>query len=236
MAYHLGEALYAIDEIADALNVVAQAALQARGDTRLQDLLSRLCADEDATDASGSVDMAPERALASVTSRSSEMAFTGDLAQFNLIDLLEFLRLNRRTGYLRVVSSKGVGEIMLVEGRLVGATTTNIDRLGDVLIAQGTLSQISLDAAIEAQRLARDRTPLGRMLVEQGRLSTADLRTALQSQVQQTIADVLSWGDGQFAFEADETVRETVAHPDLELDTGSIMLEVLRLMDEGEPI
>ena len=233
VCYNLGDALYAIDETGEALSVLTRGALADRDDVRIQTLLARICQTEDGYD-SGSYDVQPERALVSINSRSSEMAFTGDLSQFNLIDLLEFLRLNRRTGALRMASRHGVGEIMLVEGRLVAATTTNTGRLGDILVDDGLLSVAELDSAMESQKLMAQATPLGRILLDANRVSPTELRRILSAQIQQTIAEVLKWGEGQFAFEADDTVRQAVAHPQLELDTSSIMLEVLRILDEAE--
>ncbi|MCA9543308.1 MAG: tetratricopeptide repeat protein, partial [Myxococcales bacterium] len=240
VAVQLGEALVAAEQFDDAVKVLARAVMSNRDDHRLHDLLGRIVGPAAAFD----LDDLPEDETAEVaqrpiTSPSSfeglardDAAIAGDLSQFNLVDLLEFLRLNRRTGILRTASKQGVGELMLVEGRLAGASTTNTERLGDRLAAAGLVHPDALDEAVALQHSMHEQEPLGRILLEREHVAPADLRKVIAEQVMGAITEIVGWESGRFAFEADELVRDRVLHPALELDTGQIMLDVLRLLDE----
>ncbi len=245
VAVQLGESLIDSEAFDDAVKVLARAVMSNREDHRLHDLLGRIVGpaaafdlgelpdDEDAPPIVARPAARPLSGPTSLSGITDDAAIAGDLSHFSLVDLLEFLRLNRRTGILRAASKHGVGELMLVEGRLAGASTTNTDRLGDRLAQAGFVRPEALAEAIALQQSLPEQEPLGRILLERGEVAPADLRQVIADQVMGAITEVMGWDSGRFAFEADELVRDRVLHPALELDTGQIMLDVLRMLDEA---
>lgn len=53
--------------------------------------------------------------------------FRGDLAQVGVVDLLQLLGMNRRTGVLGVTTSAGAGEVRLVDGQVVDAVYRRLE-------------------------------------------------------------------------------------------------------------
>jgi tetratricopeptide (TPR) repeat protein len=231
VAVHLGRVLADDNAVDEAVKVVARAIMSNREDARLHGLLSELMGEGPMPFALDLNDERPDTGPVTLDSLKGA-AFTGDLSEFNLVDLLEFLRLNRRTGKLRCAAKPGVGELLLVEGRLVGGTTTNTGRLGDRLRDSDLVAPAALEEAVALQQSMPEAPALGRILLEQGSVGPKDLREALFDQVMAAVKEIVGWAGGRFAFEADENVRHSLLHPDLELNTVQIMLEVVRIMDE----
>lgn len=53
--------------------------------------------------------------------------FRGDLQQVSVVDLLQLLGMNRRTGALTITTASGVGEVRLVEGDIVDAVYRRLE-------------------------------------------------------------------------------------------------------------
>src|ERR1043166_564211 len=99
------------------------------------------------------------------------MAIRGSLKEASLPDVLQLLAMGKKTGCLSVAHRTNFGNIYFERGRISYAPVVNRrDRLGDVLVKNRAITQVQLDAAIEAQHKRRDRR-LGELLVEQGSLT-----------------------------------------------------------------
>ncbi len=159
----------------------------------------------------------------------SGAAIAGDLQLVQLIDLLEFLRQNRRSGILRMVSPQGIGEVHLSGGRLAGVTTTTSERLGELMVREGLLGEADLQRAIGHQAAQETRRALGQVVMDLGLVDAEALKPLINHQVQHALAEVLRWKEGHFAFEAGEAINR---HPGLEFDTAHTMFEALRMIDE----
>jgi len=57
--------------------------------------------------------------------------FSGDLGSFGLPEVLELMRVQRKTGALVISSRQGAGIVHLVQGRITSASAPGIQRLGD---------------------------------------------------------------------------------------------------------
>lgn len=232
--YHLGETLLALGEAGQAVSVLVKGAMLSQDDRRLRSLLQAAAAAQGgpAGEAHGSMERSVGGLGGGGGPRPSDVAFTGDLAQFGLVDLLEFLRLNRRTGVLQIVSTQGMGELHMADGRMIGSNTSNSERIADLLLKAGMLTGALLDQIITEQG-EPSAMALVRAVLDRGAVKAAEMRAILFQQAQDAIGEVMSWEDGYFAFQGDESLKGMFAdHPEVELDTSSIMLELLRRMDE----
>lgn len=143
-----------------------------------------------------------------------------------LADLLEFFRMNRRTGTLRLTAHHGVAEIHMIEGELASVSSSNVPRLGEALIAQGLLTRSQVDPLVlEGEEL------LGRRLVDDRLISTEALRQALYDQATTAMTDLIGWKEGQFVFRTDESLRQRIP-PGFELNTTQVLLDAMRWLDE----
>jgi hypothetical protein len=175
--------------------------------------------------ANGAADGAPR-------SSHAVPVFTGSLEVFCLPDLLEFLRAGRRTGTLVCSSVRGIGAVHLSDGKLSGAAAPNTPRLSELLLAKGKVTAADLKQAAATQEASKSPMPIGTILVKEGKLKTEDLQAALKAQVEGAIAELLAWGEGQFAFDAESRGPAASEGVEIALDPQSVLLEIYRAMDE----
>ena len=67
--------------------------------------------------------------------------FIGDIKSFALPEVLEFLRLQHKTGSLVVSSRRGAGIVRLVKGQVTSASAPGVGRLGEALVARGIITR-----------------------------------------------------------------------------------------------
>lgn len=218
---HLSEALLARDRADQALEVVEDGLTRFPEHRRLNRLrdkaraaLGQLAEDE------------VERSM-----DQSQSAFQGNLRQFTVADLMEFLRINKRTGALRLLSEGRAGTVHLFEGQLAGATTPDAERLGALLVRQGLLSAAQVEDAVAHQQQLDRPVPLGQLLLDAGLIDASTLRPILSEQLQKAIRQLLGWTDGHFSFEADE---ESPVAPNILFGTQQMMLDAFRMHDEEQ--
>ena len=72
--------------------------------------------------------------------------FIGDIKSFALPEVLEFLRLQHKTGSLVVSSRRGAGIVRLVKGQVTSASAPGVGRLGEALVARGIITRAQLEA------------------------------------------------------------------------------------------
>jgi hypothetical protein len=129
------------------------------------------------------------------------MAFSGDLTDFPLPELMFFLSGKRHSGWLSL--RRGPTEITftLVRGQPVAARSSAADqRLGARLVADGLITRTQLELAL-ARQLLRDPTPaLGALLVELECLPSDVVRQAVHAQLRALLMQVLGDASGSFCF------------------------------------
>jgi tetratricopeptide (TPR) repeat protein len=158
------------------------------------------------------------------------MAIRGSLREASLPDVLQLLALGKKTGCLSVSHRNNFGYIYFEQGRISYASIVNRrDRLGDILVKNGVITQAQLDTAIEAQRLHRD-VRLGELLVAQKALSHETLTQHVRLQIEEAVYFLFTWSEGTFNFEP-ETAPD---HQDIivSINPESLLLEGARRVDE----
>ena len=217
--------------------VVAKGLMMAPDDHRLRQLLAE--AGEHAVVAgpaitpSDSVELVKERTENTPTPQVGDSAFSGNLRQFSVVEMLEFLRMNRRTGVLRLVSDGRVAEVHLVDGHLAGGTIAGNARLGKMLLTNGMVAPESLQRAVELQRSLPRPLPLGQVLLSNDFITAETLRPALVDQIKMTLLEIVEWTEGTFVFDADDDMVHGLNADPLLLDTTTMMMETMRLRDEA---
>jgi hypothetical protein len=160
------------------------------------------------------------------------MALEGTLRDFSLADIFQLIGLQRKTGVLTLRSKEDVVTVSFLEGKVVGSDSLNKrleDRLGQVLLKSGTLSQSELDGVLKTQMETLER--LGHILLRHDIISRDQLKRALEQQILQIIFRVFRWQDGDYHFS-----QETSVDYDSDLVTPvgaeSILMEGARMLDE----
>lgn len=160
------------------------------------------------------------------------MALEGTLRDFSLADIFQLIGLQRKTGVLSLRSPDDVVTISFVDGKVVAADSLNDrleDRLGQILLKTGVISNEELAASLKEQMETLER--LGRVLLRRKALDREALKEALQRQTLQIIYRVFRWQDGDYNFSQEVSVDYD---PDLviPITAESILMEGARMLDE----
>lgn len=158
------------------------------------------------------------------------MAIRGSLGEATLADVLQLLALGRKTGCLSVFEGQNFGRIYLHTGRVTSATIINRkDRLGDILLRNGVVDRVTLQAAVDRQDGQRSRR-LGQLLIEAGAISREQLEKYIAIQVEEAVYFLFTWSSGAFHFESG--VAPETSDILLSLNPERLLLEGARRVDE----
>ena len=158
------------------------------------------------------------------------MAIKGSLKEASLPDVIQLLALGRKTGCLAVADRQNFGYTYFDDGRIIFASIVNRrDRLGDLLVRSGRISDAQLRAAVDRQAGERDRK-LGEILVELGYITRAELEEHIRVQVEEAVYYLFTWSSGTFNFEAG--VRPEREDFLVSINPESLLLEGARRVDE----
>src|SRR5438128_5147318 len=158
------------------------------------------------------------------------MAIRGSLKEASLPDVLQLLSMGKKTGCLSVGHRGSFGYIFFDKGKISYASIVNRrDRLGDMLVKNGMITQEQLDKAVDAQIRRRDKK-LGELLVELHALTRAQLQQFLKVQIEEAVYFLFTWTEGTFNFEPD--VAPDQQDTLVSIGPESLLLEGARRVDE----
>ena len=131
------------------------------------------------------------------------MAFTGNIKDFPVSDIIQFLYDFRKTGTFRINSVKGECQLVFCEGSIVSANYLNsLVLIGQVLVHSGAITQTELTWALQIQELdPENRQPLVLTLLQNQMVKKNDAEKGLESLILMTIVEVLTLEAGFFMFE-----------------------------------
>jgi tetratricopeptide (TPR) repeat protein len=158
------------------------------------------------------------------------MAIKGSLKEASLPDVLQLLSLGQKTGCLSIADRSNFGYIYFEKGRISYASIVNRrDRLGEILVKHGRITQEQLDAAVHKQGKERERR-LGQILVSQQVITQQDLERYMRVQIEESVYYLFTWTQGTFNFEVD--VRPERQDFLVSINPESLLLEGARRVDE----
>jgi tetratricopeptide (TPR) repeat protein len=158
------------------------------------------------------------------------MAIKGSLKEASLPDVLQLLAMGKKSGCLSVTHRNNFGSIYFDKGKISYASIVNRrDRLGDILVKSGLLSQERLDEAIGLQAKARGQR-LGDLLVAHGMLTRDQLHAQIRIQIEEAVYFLFTWAEGTFNFESD--IRPDEQDFLVAINPESLLLEGARRVDE----
>lgn len=167
------------------------------------------------------------------------MSLSGSLEDVSVADVLQFVHLGGRSGTLRVSCGAARAEIGFHRGRIISARGPGSQRLGELLVQDGSIARKDLEAALRNQRRSHPPPPLGQVLVQMGALTQARLLEAAERHVERSIYEVVTWTHGSFDFVLDElkpvddlAVSPGDILPDIHVNTQMVLLEAARIFDE----
>jgi hypothetical protein len=158
-----------------------------------------------------------------------EKILEGNLARFEIPDLLTFLNMGRRTGVLVLEHPEQETKVFFREGKPIFATSTKDElRIGNMLVRQGKLKSADLERA-----LSRARPPgqkIGEVLLSEKILEKDELASFLKVQVSEVIFDTFDWRKGVFSFF--DRIPPPATAVTLEMDIQNLIMEGVRRIDD----
>jgi len=155
-----------------------------------------------------------------------KVLFAGVIEEGSLLEFVNFLGENNRSGVLVVVSDGAKKSVFFKEGQIRYATSTDPeDRLGNVLFRYGMVEKDKLAEALN-DRSRR----LGEKLVQMGVLTISDLYKAIKMQVEEIVYSSFLFSSGNFYFYEIMASASLPSH--LHLATRNVLMEGVRRMDE----
>jgi Flp pilus assembly protein TadD len=154
-------------------------------------------------------------------------SIAGDLKTFQLPDVLEFLRLQNKSGSLVVSSRAGAGVVRLARGRVTSASAPGVKRLGEALVEQRIIGPVDLEAALAHQQTDQEES-LGTLLLRDGVVDGPQLSDAVERQVLTSLEQMLSWTEGAFSFHQGEDKEPSP----ISFNIQELVLKVMKIRDE----
>lgn len=159
----------------------------------------------------------------------ADAGFVGSLAHTPLAEVLRRIAVDELSGDLQVTSPSAIKTIYFDRGFVVfAASNSKSDRLGQLLIRTGQITDADLD---EALRLMGGKRRIGEALVGEGLLSEEELGQALGYQARAIATSLFAFMDGMYRFE--EQTCPIPLELRLSLSIYRILLEGVRIMKNG---
>jgi hypothetical protein len=156
----------------------------------------------------------------------------GTLKVFSLTEIFQMLGLQRKTGILSVEGEDDAITISFLGGSVVAAESEvrRLDnRLGNLLLRAGYVTQEQLDHVLALQKETRQR--MGFLLVREGLVEPTELREALRLQISRIVYSAFRWPDGRFHFTQEGTVDYDADHM-APVSTDTVLMEAAQIVDE----
>lgn len=169
------------------------------------------------------------------------MSFAGDLEHLPIVDVIQLLHSTRKSGTLCLKSQKGESQLVFNDGYIVSANhVQNNVRVGQILVEMSAITPEQLEEALQLQKREQgERKPLIATLIEKGQIDREAAFTGLETLIEMTIVEVLTWSSGTFALDVDTTVISDeyryfpeILKQEIHLNTQNVLMDALRIYDE----
>lgn len=156
--------------------------------------------------------------------------FKGDLSEVTLPDILEFLRVSRKTGVLSFKKERIRKSLYLKDGNVIFATSNvTEERLGDLLLRLGKISKEDYEQSVA---MLPSKKRQGKILIEMGSISPKQLWEGVQDQIRQIVFSLFNWESAFFFFsEGDLPSKENIT---ADVGISELIIEGIRRIKEPE--
>jgi hypothetical protein len=159
----------------------------------------------------------------------------GNLKEFSLPNVFQLVKMSAKTGALSIEREGESGKIFFRNGAIYFATASpGTMPLGERLVKAGHVTSKQLQAALTEQKKSSKKGRIGQILLEHGYIDRKTLEQAVRDQIEDVTFNFFSWVEGDFAFEADETVTDEDIL--VEINVESVIMEGCRRLDEWDMI
>lgn len=163
--------------------------------------------------------------------------FQGRLEDFSLVDLLQAMNLDNKSGALHLnADSGGSGIVYFDRGAIVGAQEQDREALtlGNVLQQLQLASKQQMDHVFQQQVQDALGKRIGERLVDLRIITPQQLERALRTQTLWTIRELSLWKAGEYVFQSGEQMPPDSVAPRIETTTA--VMEALRYQHEWDAL
>jgi hypothetical protein len=177
--------------------------------------------------------MSPPGGSVAIQAKSvgSGPAFAGDLEEFSLPDLLEFLRNSHRTGLLVCSTTVGTGTVQLSRGMIVAADSPHALDLREHFVTRAEIAPALRQtiAALPYECFGDDM--IDAVLVSRDLVPRDEVERARIARIYSAFREMMEWTSGRFSFDPAVPI---VTNPALALSAQSILMKIYQEQDEQE--
>lgn len=163
------------------------------------------------------------------------MALQGDIKDFSVVDILQLLYQQQKSGVLSIFSKDNAIEVLFDNGMVISANSKKKqtdELLGEILLKANIINKFQLNQALETQKETLKK--LGDILLESGTITIADLKHVLKLQTHETIFRLMHLKVGTYNFHQrlvnyDKRAFELI-------NTEHFLMDSLRMTDEWPEI
>ena len=154
--------------------------------------------------------------------------FKGDLSEVTLPDILEFLRVSRKTGVLSFKKDRIRKSLYLKDGNVIFATS-NVpeERLGDLLVSWQRISKENYERSVS---MLDTKKRQGKILIEIGAITPKQLWEGVQDQIRQIVYSLFNWESAFFFFSEGELPSKENITADVSI--SELIIEGIRRIRE----
>lgn len=163
------------------------------------------------------------------------MGFSGDLADMPLQDILHILSRHGKSGQLTLTTESHHISLIFDRGTAVSVTTSDGSlRIGQLLVAQGYVTEEQIERALGLQSVNQSSARLGDLLVDVGYVTREQIQSAVNAQLEASIFRILMQSGGTFTFTPSDEVSSEPIVSGVSLDV--MLLNAMRLADEWQSV
>ena len=145
------------------------------------------------------------------------MPIHGDTRTMPLVELLQWIASNEKTGVLRLERNKIHKQISFQQGRVAGCFDGDPStRIGQFLISHGKITERTLQFALRHQKTTGDR--MSDILIEMGVVTEEEISALIASKAREAIYGMFEWDEAIFNFELDSAIDRYEIAVDLSIE------------------
>ncbi len=164
------------------------------------------------------------------------MPLEGNVREFGLADVLQFIAGNQKAGVLQLTSKNDKASIAFDNGKITGAVygrQGKQDQLQNYLLRAKKVEEGKLESILKIQN--ETGIPLGDLLLKEGLMSQDEMDSMVTFKIQEVMDEVFTWADARYKFNPDERLYQN-SRSRAAIPAESLLLETLRRKDEWPAI
>jgi len=164
------------------------------------------------------------------------MPLEGNVREFGLADVLQFIAGNQKAGVLQLTSKNDKASIAFDYGKITGAVygrQGRQDQLQNYLLRSKKVEQGKLESILKIQ--VDTGIPLGELLLKEGLMTQEEIDGLVTFKIQEVLDEVFTWGDARYKFNPEERLYQN-SRSQVAIPAELLLLETLRRKDEWPAI